>query len=72
MRIGRLMMETRYFSEKTNTNRFNSQSRSWCWIGDGKRVGPQHVDPSDHEAWWWVSDDLEMHGGFWFGSVVQN
>ena len=28
--------------------------------------------PLDHEAWWWVSDDLGMHGGFWARSMGQN
>jgi hypothetical protein len=31
------------FSDETKINMFNSYGRSWCWIGDGKRVGPQHV-----------------------------
>ena len=31
------------FSDETKINRFNSYSGSWCWIGDGERVGPQHV-----------------------------
>ena len=30
-------------SDETKINRFNSDGRSWCWIGDGDRVGPQHV-----------------------------
>jgi hypothetical protein len=31
------------FSDKTKINRFNSNGRSWCWIGDGERIGCQHV-----------------------------
>ena len=31
------------FSDETKINRFNLHGRSWCWIGDGERVGPQHV-----------------------------
>ncbi len=31
------------FSDETKINRFNLGSRSWYWIGDGKRIGPQHV-----------------------------
>ena len=31
------------FNDETKINRFNSYGRSWCWIGDGERVGPQHV-----------------------------
>ena len=31
------------FSDETKINMFNSNGRSWCWIRDGKRVGPQHV-----------------------------
>ena len=23
-----------------------SDARSWCWIGDGERVGPQHIHQS--------------------------
>ena len=28
------------FNDKTKSN---SNGRSWCWIGDGEHVGPQHV-----------------------------
>ena len=28
---------------ETKINRSSSNGRSWCWIGDGERVGPQHV-----------------------------
>jgi hypothetical protein len=31
------------FSDETKINRFKLDGRSWCWIGDGERVGPQHV-----------------------------
>jgi hypothetical protein len=31
------------FSDETKINKFDSDGRSWCWIGDGERVGPQHV-----------------------------
>ena len=31
------------FSDETKTNGFHSDGRSWCWIGDGERIGPQHV-----------------------------
>ena len=31
------------FSDKTKINRCNSNGRSWCWIGDGERVGPEHI-----------------------------
>ena len=31
------------FSGKTKINKFNSNVGSWCWIGNGERVGPQHV-----------------------------
>ena len=31
------------FSDKTKINRFNSNGRSWCWIGDGECIEPQHV-----------------------------
>ena len=30
-------------SDKTKINKFNSDGRSWCRIGNGERVGPQHV-----------------------------
>ena len=28
------------FSDEIKINRFNPDDRSWCWIGDGERVGP--------------------------------
>ena len=28
------------FRDKTKINKFNSEGRSWCWIGDGERIGP--------------------------------
>ena len=31
------------FSDETKINRFDSYSRSRCWIGNGERIGPQHV-----------------------------
>jgi hypothetical protein len=31
------------FNDETNRDRFNSYVRSWCWIGDGERIGPQRV-----------------------------
>ena len=31
------------FNDETKINKSNSDGRSWCWIGDGERVGPQHV-----------------------------
>ena len=30
-------------SDETKINMFNSDSRSWCWIGDGEHIGPPHV-----------------------------
>ena len=59
------------FSVETNINRFKKDGRSWCWIGDGDCVGPQHV----HQ--------IVKHGGgsvtirgcmtiFGAGSILQN
>ena len=31
------------FSDETKINRYCSNGRSWCWIEDGDRIGPQHV-----------------------------
>ena len=31
------------FNDGTKINRYNSDGRSWYWIGDGGCVGPQHV-----------------------------
>ena len=31
------------FNDKTKISRFNSNGRSWCWIGDGICIRPQHV-----------------------------
>ena len=31
------------FNDEIKINKLNSDVRSWCWIGDGERVGPQHV-----------------------------
>ena len=30
-----------FFNDKIRIN--NSDTKSWCWIGDGERVGPQYV-----------------------------
>jgi hypothetical protein len=30
-------------NHNTKINRFNSDCRSWCWIGDGACIRPQHV-----------------------------
>ena len=35
------------FNDVTKINRFNSDGRSWCWIGNGEHVGPQHVHHVD-------------------------
>jgi len=31
------------WQDKVKINRFNSDGRSRCWIGDNEQVGPQHV-----------------------------
>ena len=59
------------FNDKTKINRFNSNSRSWCWIGDGKYVGPQHIRQIVKHGGG-SCDDVGKHDGFWAKSMVQN
>ena len=59
------------FSDDTMIDRFNLDGRSWCWIGDGSIAHWTSTCPSNHEAWWWIGDDLEIHDDFWGGSKVQ-
>ena len=40
------------FSDKTKINGFKSNGRSWCWIGDGERVGRQHVHETVKHGGW--------------------
>ena len=59
------------FNDKTKINRFNSDGKSWCWIGDGKYVGPQHIHQIMKHGGG-SCDDMGKHDGFKAKSMVQN
>ena len=68
-----VVLEWRYiiFSNETKIKRFNSDSRSWCWIGDGECVELQYMSQSVKHGGKLLMI-LGLYDSFWNGNLVQN